>query len=63
MEVEVVSYNKIKYKGIILNISPELIQDAHHMSIPKELIYQQIIDTYNKEISVVRNNKLKQLGI
>jgi hypothetical protein len=63
MEVEVVSYNKIKYKGIILNISPELIQDAHHMSIPKELIYQQIIDTYNKQIHIIRNNKLKQLGI
>jgi hypothetical protein len=63
MEIEVVSYNKIKYKGIILNISPELIQDAYHMNIPKELIYKHIIDTYNKEISVVRNNKLKQLGI
>jgi hypothetical protein len=63
MEIEVVSYNKIKYKGIILNISPELLQDAHHMNISKEIIYQHIIDTYNKEISVVRNNKLKQLGI
>lgn len=63
IEIEVVSYNKIKYNGVILKISPELIQDALHMSIPKELIYQHIIDVYNKEISIVRNNKLKQLGI
>jgi hypothetical protein len=63
MEVEVVAYNKIKYKGIILNISPELLQDTHQMNIPKELIYQHIIDTYNKQIHIIRNNKLKQLGI
>ena len=63
MKVELISYNKIKYKGIILNISPELLQEAHLNNIPKEQIYQHIIDIHNKQIHIIRNNKLEQLGI
>ena len=64
MEVEVVDYNKVLFKGQILKVSPEIIQDAHHgIIITEEQFSQYITDTYNKEISIVRNNKLKQLGI
>lgn len=63
MNIEVIAYNKIKYNGVILNISPELLQDAYHNNIPKEQLHQHIIDIYNKQIHIIRNNKLKQLGI
>lgn len=61
--VEVISYNKIKYRGVILNISPELLQDAHHNNISIEQLHQHIIDIYNKQINIIRNDKLEQLGI
>ncbi len=64
MEIEVVAYNKVLFKGQILKVSPEIIQDAHHgIIITEEQFSQYITDVYNKEISIVRNNKLKQLGI
>ena len=64
MEIKIIDYNKVLFKGQILKVSPEIIQDAHHgIIITEEQFSQYITDTYNKEISIVRNNKLKQLGI
>lgn len=64
MKVEVISYNKIKYKGVILNISAELLQEAHHgISITEEQFIQYIQRIYNKQIHIIRNDKLEQLGI
>ena len=64
MEVEIIAYNKVLFKGQVLKVEPEVLQDAHHgIIITEEQFSQYITDTYNKEISIVRNNKLKQLGI
>jgi len=64
MNIEVVAYNKVLFKDQILKVTPEVIQDAHHgISITEEQFIQYITDIYNKQIHIIRNNKLKQLGI
>ena len=64
MEIKIIDYNKVIFKGQILKVTPEIIQDANHGIIITERQFSQYItDLYNKEISIVRNNKLKQLGI
>ena len=62
-DIEYVDYDKVRYKGVIFKVSGEFIQDSYAGSISWEQIEAYILEKYNKSITVVRNKKLKELGI
>lgn len=61
---KIIAYNKVLYKEVILKVTPELIQDAHHgITITENEFIQHLEQLYQKEIQQIRNNKLIQIGI
>lgn len=62
-KISVVDYTTIKYKGVVLKVYPEFIQDSYHGSIPYEEALRYVIKKYNESITVTRNRKLEELGI
>ena len=55
------SRNKIMYKGIILDVTPEFIQDAIAGSVTIDEVTDHLESLYNKHKSVIRGYKLNQI--
>lgn len=60
-EFHYIEHNKILFKGVILKVTPEFLQDANAGSIDWYEIVDNIITLYNKHISVVREYKINQI--
>ena len=56
-----IEHNKILFKGVILNVSFEFIQDANAGTITWDEITNHIITLYNKSIPVIRERKINQI--
>lgn len=64
MDIEIVDYNKVKFRNQILEVSPEVIQDAYHgIVMTGEEFTKYITVIYNKQLNQIRIKKLKDLGI
>lgn len=55
------SRNKIMYKGIIFDVTPEFIQDVIAGSITAHEAIEHLDSLYNKHISVIRDYKINQI--
>ena len=56
-----IEHNKILFKGVIIKVSYEFIQDANAGSIDWNEIVSNIITLYNKSIPVLRERKINQI--
>lgn len=57
-ELKVKNYKTLTYKGFDISISPELLQDMFHKSIPNYEIENFIIKEFNKLTPLIRNKKI-----
>lgn len=56
------TFQYYKLNGVVLKISPEMIQELYHSPYAKE-VEKHIMNMYHKEIGQIRNKKITELFI
>lgn len=60
-EIKYKNYKTVTYKGIDINVSPELLQDISAGTQKFSLLEELVLLEYERLLPIIRNKKIKQL--
>lgn len=63
MDIIVIDYKTVEYRGLRVVVGAELIQDVHAGSQPPSVLEKIVLREYERALPEIRDRKLAEIGI